>query len=129
LLVSHSRKDQIFNGRPVEDNLMDDGRGSTYVSGRMDIVAKMTEKNLILKGRAIGMTKIAIEQDEIGMLQLNAEKAESEANVRHVIEQDMKSDMERARLLAADEGIEVEAARSRIRTYREKMKAKGKNED
>lgn len=122
ILVSHSRKDQIFNGRPADDDLMNDARGSTYISGRMDVVAKLTEKSLVMKGRAIGLTKLAVEQGPTGMLTLDTEKAENESHIKHVLEDEhLKTDMDRSRMLAGLEGIEIEAARSRIRSYREKQ--------
>jgi RecA-family ATPase len=122
LLVSHSRKDQVERG----EDLMNDGRGSSYVAGRMDIVAKLTEKYLTVQGRSIGHTKIGIEQVPMGrpdggMIVLNGEKAENEANLKYVLAQPDLSDAARARLLAAMDGkIEPETARSRIRDYKKR---------
>ena len=118
LLVSHSRKDNI--DRP--DDIMDDGRGSSYVSGRMDVVAKLTEKNVHMKGRSIGATKVAVQQDNTGLIVQNAEKADMEASLKMCLEQPV-SDRERAKLLMAlVPGLELEAARSRIRDYKAKHK-------
>ena len=42
---------------------MDQGRGSSYVAGRMDVVIKLTPKRMVFKGRATGQTVETIAQD------------------------------------------------------------------
>ena len=62
LLLSHARKDSILTTSGEED-LMDQGRGSSYVAGRMDVVIKLTPKRMVFKGRATGQTVETIMQD------------------------------------------------------------------
>lgn len=62
LLLSHARKDSILT-TTGEDDLMDQGRGSSYVAGRMDVVIKLTPKRMVFKGRATGQTVETIVQD------------------------------------------------------------------
>ena len=62
LLLSHARKDSILTANGEED-LMDQGRGSSYVAGRMDVVIKLTPKRMVFKGRATGQTIETIMQD------------------------------------------------------------------
>lgn len=119
LLISHSRKGGFES---KEDEIMDDNRGSGYVSGKMDMIMKLTNKGIHLQGRSIGKTRIDIEQDSIGMFHLDKEKAGNEAALKFVLSQaNLKTDVQRAEMLAAMENIEQEAARNRIRYYRKKM--------
>ncbi|NBV24923.1 MAG: hypothetical protein EBS05_23760 [Proteobacteria bacterium] len=62
MLLSHARKDSILTTNGEED-LMDQGRGSSYVAGRMDVVIKLTPKRMVFKGRATGQTVETIAQD------------------------------------------------------------------
>jgi RecA-family ATPase len=50
LFLSHQKKDSAFT-RAGGDDLMDDARGSSYVSGRMDNIIRLTETRLTWKGR------------------------------------------------------------------------------
>jgi RecA-family ATPase len=67
VLVSHARKDSIMT-HTGEDDLMDQQRGSSYVSGRMDVIIKVSAKRLIFKGRATGQQSYNIHQDERGFI-------------------------------------------------------------
>lgn len=132
LFVSHSRKDlNSKDGGKGDDDLMNDGRGSSYVSGRMDVIAKLTEKTLILKGRSISETKISVEQDKVsGLIVQNQENITSEAHIQFVMNNpQLASDRAKAEMLAALEGIELEAARSRIRTWKKKHGGGGLGDD
>lgn len=62
LLLSHSRKDSMLTASG-DDDMMDQGRGSSYVAGRMDVVMKLTQKRLMFKGRATGQTVESVIQD------------------------------------------------------------------
>lgn len=117
LLVSHSRKENYEWG----DNITDDQRGSSYVSGRMDMIIKLTPAHLLLKGRSIGEQRHMIEQDENYMLRKNAEKAENESHLKHVLGQTNLTEKEKADLLAALAGIEPDAAKKRIQRYKKKV--------
>ena len=63
VLISHARKDQAGFGGDVEEDMMDQARGSSYVAGRMDVIAKVTKKRLMFKGRASGQQSEVIVQD------------------------------------------------------------------
>jgi hypothetical protein len=123
ILISHSRKE--FNmagkkggGKPPDD-VINDNRGSGYVAGRMDMVAKLTQKTLMLKGRSIMDAKVPIERNKIGMVLTDSTKQESQQHLEAVMKMDhVPSDRKRADLLAALEGIEPAAARERIKKWR-----------
>jgi RecA-family ATPase len=72
VLVSHSRKDGIMTATG-DDDLMDQQRGSSYVSGRMDVIIKVSQKRLIYKGRATGQQTFTIHQDERGFIRVERE--------------------------------------------------------
>lgn len=85
LLLSHSRKDSMLTATG-DDDMMDQGRGSSYVAGRMDVVMKLTQKRLMFKGRAMGQTQEPVFQDPVTKLILvepekedAAEKAAADA--------------------------------------------------
>jgi hypothetical protein len=56
LLLSHQRKDGAMAQERMQDDLMDDQRGSGYVSGRMDNIVRLTDRRLTVKGRAVKQT-------------------------------------------------------------------------
>lgn len=135
ILVAHSRKGiaNTHHGKTSGDDAdnashMSDNRGASYVTGRMDAIAKLTEKHLMLKGRAIVFTKIPIERDPIGLVVMNSEKAEMTANIKMVLgRDDLKTKKQKAELLAVIEEIEVDAAIKRINRYEAKQKETTKN--
>lgn len=61
ILVSHSRKDSVFTTNS-EDDIMQGGRGSNAVAGKMDMVIRMTKQEVHTKGRAKGYKKYAYHQ-------------------------------------------------------------------
>lgn len=93
LLISHSRKDSPQNQMGNASDLMDEGRGSSYVSGRMDTIVRFTGKGTPTKGHmeyrgrakdAAG--KIPIEQDpHTGLMWTRSEHAKLEAIVLIVL--------------------------------------------
>lgn len=73
--ISHARKDNMFTAAGGDD-LMNDARGSSYVSGRMDTVLKFGATTMAYKGRSKGQGTLTIEQNEDhGLIQLNAASA------------------------------------------------------
>lgn len=72
VLVSHSRKDGVMTASG-DDDLMDQQRGSSYVSGRMDVIVKVSQKRLVYKGRATGQQTYPIRQDERGFIHVERE--------------------------------------------------------
>jgi RecA-family ATPase len=86
IFVSHSRKDSAFNAMGAESDLMDEGRGSSYVSGRMDTIVRFTGKkgkgHMSYKGRAVEEDRIPIEQDgPTGLPLLEGTRAKQEAAI------------------------------------------------
>lgn len=57
VLISHSRKTTPDGAH----DLMNEGRGSSYTSGRMDSIMKVTNSKLYFQGRSIPETSLAIE--------------------------------------------------------------------
>lgn len=74
ILISHARKDSAMNVQGAESDLMDAGRGSSYVSGRMDTIFHFTGKgepmkgHMKFRGRSVPETKIPIVQDPESLL-------------------------------------------------------------
>ena len=87
MLLSHARKDTIMTASG-DDDMMDQNRGSSYIPGRMDVIIKLTQKRMMFKGRATGLTVEAIEQDpETGLIRLTPTTSDDQfAQVlRHVL--------------------------------------------
>jgi KaiC/GvpD/RAD55 family RecA-like ATPase len=63
VIISHSKKDSSWTTND-EDDIMDQNRGTTYIPGKMDMMIRMTKKELQYKGRAIGYKKEKYKQDE-----------------------------------------------------------------
>lgn len=61
LLISHKRKDNIMAKEMGHDDMMEEQRGSGYVSGRMDNVLRLTDRSLMAKGRAVRQTSWKVE--------------------------------------------------------------------
>ena len=96
LLVSHARKDSLFS-MTAGDDLMSDQRGSSYVSGRMDNVMRMTASGpadtdkerftLTFKGRANGSGKVVLKVntvDDTGLLVLDDEEEGYWSTLRNI---------------------------------------------
>lgn len=90
ILVSHSRKDSQYTFN-TEDDIMQGGRGSNAVAGKMDMVIRMTKKEVHTKGRAKGYKKYSYhqipegEQDEGRIVFDLEEKAEKKASIHDII--------------------------------------------
>lgn len=63
ILVSHARKLQP----DIDKNLMDDHRGSSYVTGRMDAILRLTRTRLYYTGRSIEEGDIRLERLDSGL--------------------------------------------------------------
>lgn len=81
VLLSHSRKDNMFTAAGGDD-LMSDARGSSYVAGRMDVVIKMTTNGkhasgMTYKGRSVGQGRVVVKQSEdTGLILLDGDDAQ-----------------------------------------------------
>lgn len=95
ILISHSRKDSQHNQMGAASDLMDEGRGSSYVSGRMDTIVRFTGKgkptrgHMEYRGRAKdAQGKIPIEQDpDTGLMWTNQDHARLEAITMKVMKE------------------------------------------
>jgi hypothetical protein len=80
VLISHSRKghrDKL--GQVSNDDIMDAARGSSYVAGRMDMIARLTRCHLYTKGRSSLDGVFPIKQEEgTGLLVPNYSPGEME---------------------------------------------------
>lgn len=86
VLVSHARKDQAGFGGEVEEDMMDQARGSSYVAGRMDVIAKVTKKRLTFKGRATGQqTEVLTQDPETGWISLQRDDDGSDAYIKELL--------------------------------------------
>ncbi len=126
LMISHSRKEGGLptkgGGQPA-NSVVSANRGSGYVAGRMDVIAQLTEKQLILKGRSIADRTLRVERDpSTYMLSLDKQKGEAESHLHYVLAVPDISDRARGDMLAALLNISVEAGRGRIRQFRERDK-------
>lgn len=63
ILISHSRKAQP----DMDKSLMDDHRGSSYVSGRMDAILRLTRTRLYYTGRSIEEGDVRLERLDSGL--------------------------------------------------------------
>jgi hypothetical protein len=61
LILSHSRKDNERTSYS-EDDIMQSGRGSNSIAGKMDMIIRLTKKELHCKGRARGYRKYSFFQ-------------------------------------------------------------------
>lgn len=61
ILISHSRKTTPDGAH----DLMNEGRGSSYTSGRMDSIMKVTPGKLYFQGRAIPETNLAVDANPL----------------------------------------------------------------
>lgn len=74
LLISHSRKMQLTAGEPSEASLMDDNRGSGYISGRVDTIIQLRGKEnapkakMVYQGRAVAHGEVKLTRSETTML-------------------------------------------------------------
>jgi hypothetical protein len=86
VLISHARKEanSMFTSGG-ESDLMDDNRGSNYVAGKADVVIKLTGKQLTYKGRATGLKKLPIKQDENGFIRVIYEGSEEDKIIKEML--------------------------------------------
>ena len=71
-----------------DDDLMDQQRGSSYVSGRMDVVIKVSPKRMVFKGRATGQQQYPIHQDERGFIHVEREAQDAFTDAYRIARRD-----------------------------------------
>lgn len=117
VLLSHSRKPS----REAPSGLMQNGRGSSYVSGRMDALMEVGGGRLTTQSRTSGEVMIPVMQaGDCGMFSLSAPLTYEAEKVLH--ENPEASLREQAKLLQdrLGGGKNTEACRSLLRRLREK---------
>lgn len=119
ILISHARKPQPDSDK----DLMADHRGSSYITGRMDAILRMTGKRLHYGGRSIEQSSIKLnrlEFDRAVMFEAAADEA-APLIADLLVNPKLGTLREKARELAKSVGVTEEAAMSRIRRYRERL--------
>lgn len=113
LLVSHSRK---ANG--MDEDLMNDARGSGYIAGRMDTVVKLTEKHLMFKGRAMGDGKVRVcQHPQTGAIQVDVTDSDQVVVMARLLARAHPKESALAvakRLVEAVPGVSLSTARRRV---------------
>jgi RecA-family ATPase len=61
IFISHARKASVLTD---DDDVINDTRGSSYVSGRMDAIIKQTYNRLLIKSRSLVNEEIKIKQQQ-----------------------------------------------------------------
>jgi RecA-family ATPase len=118
LIVSHARKDQPL----MSEDLMSDNRGSNYMAGRMDVVAKLTKKELHIQGRDTEYTKLPVRQrSSDGMVTLEWNDAKKDEIFNELLRstRGMKL-MERARIIAPNINKSPDTTRKAIEEFLKK---------
>lgn len=112
IIVSHSRKPHP----DADKNLMADHRGSSYVTGRMDAIIRLTKTRLYYTGRSIEEGDIKLERMDNGLWQPKPD--ESGAVMDKVLrDTTMPSMRAKARAIAPLLGKSEEAAMSMLRRH------------
>lgn len=92
-LLSHSRKDSMFTSMGGDSDLMDEQRGSGYVSGRMDTIIRFSNMKgkppkgtMTYKGRSVSQEKVPVVMDpETYLVQLEGDRAREDQLVMQVV--------------------------------------------
>lgn len=123
VIVSHSRKDQAGFGGEVEEDMMDQARGSSYVAGRMDVIVKVSKKRMMFKGRATGQqTEVIVQDPETGWLSLQREDDGSDKLIEEIFDMYPNASVHDAAVrLGQKMGKSVSTATRRIHAWKEKQ--------
>jgi len=122
VMVNHARKENPLSG---PGDLMDDSRGSSYTTGRMDCVVRVSKSRLQLKGRTTGEVEMAISRDGQGCLVLV--DAFHQRAMDMIMKAKGESERELAKRLHAEfeKTKSYEACRSHVRRLLVGLKKKG----
>jgi hypothetical protein len=118
LLLSHSRKENTTIPMDQRENLLDDNRGSSYISGRMDGIIKATSTTkhsyLTYQSRTVERAKLKCKRHEPGYWFID--ESELDTQIRQVISDvTLTSTLAKAEALSTLSGKSLEACRSLIR--------------
>lgn len=114
ILISHAKKDNPMFG----DSVVNDNRGTSYIAGRMDAIIKVSKKFVMIEGRALEDTKLAIRRDE----KLFWIRGLSDDAIAKSVLSDpsLKTQVAQAKAFAKLSGKKEEAARSWLKRYLER---------
>lgn len=120
VLVSHARKDNAMMAQ-VEEDMMDQARGSSYVAGRMDVVVNVTQRRMKFKGRATGQQQETLVQDpETGWISIQRQDDGSDELLRTLhMEYPGLSVNAMAKKLAERQKFSLSTATRRVNSWRE----------
>lgn len=116
ITLTHSRKDY-----GDASDLMDDVRGSSYITGRMDCILKVTDTSITYQSRTVGQARLQVARDpETGLFILNDDFDRAAREI--ILTTPGMSTMERARTLREKYPKKsLEACRSIIRRIEPKV--------
>lgn len=110
IVISHNRKPHP----DADKDLLADHRGSSYITGRMDAIMRLTKTRLHYTGRSIEQGDIKLERLENGLWQAKADESGA-AMTKVMSDPNLTTMRARARVLATMLGVGEEAAMSRLR--------------
>ena len=111
ILISHGRKPHP----EVDRDLLADHRGSSYITGRMDAIMRLTKNKLYYTGRSIEAGDIKVARTDTGLWAPVVEESEKLAMFKVTTDTSLISLRSKAKCLATMIGITEEAALSRLR--------------
>lgn len=111
ILISHSRKPNP----ETEKSIMADHRGSSYITGKMDAIMRLTRNKLYYAGRSIEEGNIKIERLDNGLWTPKIDAAEDAALGKVLLDPQLGSLRAKARALATMTAVNEETAMSRLR--------------
>lgn len=115
IIISHSRKPHP----DADKDLMADHRGSSYVTGRMDAIMRLTKNRLYYGGRSIEEGNVKLQRLEVdGALMWAPAEADLEPAFQKVLaDPSLPSLRAKSRVLAVQLGLSEEGALSKLRRY------------
>lgn len=114
ILISHSRKPHP----DADKNIMADHRGSSYITGRMDAIMRLTKTKLYFSGRSIEEGDIKLERLDNGLWKPSDHDVKIEVAMENVLSDDtLTSIRAKARKLAPIVCKSEEATVSMLRRY------------
>lgn len=116
IIISHSRK----NNPEAEKSIMDDHRGSSYITGRMDAILRLTRNKLYYAGRSIEEGNIKIERMDNGLWSPKYDAAEEASMMKVLGDAGLGTMRAKARALATLTTCNEETAMSRLRRHTSK---------
>jgi hypothetical protein len=118
VLVHHSRK---IDPKHPSEHVSEDARGSTYLTGKVDVICQFSRKRWKIQGRGGDMTLKTIRDKDTGLISLDGPPLTLIAQT--IADPSYASDRMRAVFLHEQLGISVEAARHRIKDARRVLAA------